>query len=84
MFRQTNTRDINIGDRIDLDNRAVIVTDNQPDGVSVMWFDDRGQGPHHATLPHADLHRTRYIDERQTDRSWWDDKAIVEGKTGEI
>lgn len=84
MFKQTTSRDIDVGDRIDLPGRGVIVTGIEPDGLAVMWFDDKGQGPYHATLPHGSLHRTAYIDERNTDRSWWEVHPDITGKTGEV
>lgn len=90
MFRQTDTRDIEVGDRIDLENRAVIVTGIDPDGISVMWFTPNaenggGLGPFHAVLPHGALHKLRYHDERLGQQeSFWDHNVTMTGKTGEI
>jgi hypothetical protein len=84
----TSTRDIEIGSRIDIgfatDGRGVIVTDNHPDGISVMWFDSKGMGPHHATLPHGKLYATRYHDERNVDRHYTETHPDFTGNYGVI
>jgi hypothetical protein len=82
--RLKSTRDIEVGDRIDLPDRAVIVTDIQPGGIAVTWFDDKMQGPYYAVLPHGSLHRTRYIDERNNDQSWWEAHPDITGKYREF
>lgn len=85
MFIEKSTKDIDVGSRIDLPGfRGVIVTDNTPEGVAVMWFDDQGQGPHHGVLPHGKVMAVAYHDERVKDQSWWDFHPDRTGKTGEI
>jgi hypothetical protein len=82
----SSTRDINIGDRIDIANfRGVIVTDNNNDGLSVMWFTPDGLGPYHMNLPHADAAPRLYHDERNGEQdSYWDTHPDFTGKYGTI
>jgi len=90
MLRSCSTRDIAVGDRIDLPGRGVIVTDVQPDGISVMWFtpdaeNGGGLGPFHAVLPHGMLHKLRYHDERLGQQeSFWDHNVTITGRTAEV
>lgn len=81
---RTSTRDIEIGSRLDIpmdcDGRGVIVTDNRPDGLSVIWYDRLGQGPYHAVLPHGKVGATRYHDERNVDQHYTETNADFTGK----
>jgi hypothetical protein len=79
------TQDIDVGSRIDLPGRGVIVADNMPDGLRVIWFDDMMRGPYSAVLPHCTLYRRTYHDERNGEhQSFYDVHPDFTGKTGEI
>lgn len=84
----TSTRDIDVGSRLDIglqtDSRGVIVTDNQPDGISVIWYDPRGMGPYHAVLPHGKVGAVRYHDERNVDQHYMETNGDFTGKYGVI
>lgn len=85
MFKSVSSRDVDIGDRIDLAGRGVIVFDNMPDGLRVAWYDDMMRGPYSAVLPHCTLYRRRYHDERNGEhQSFWDVHPDITGRTGEI
>lgn len=80
------TRDIEIGDRIDIDGfRGMIVTDIQTDGIAVVWFTPDGIGPNHMVLPHGALHKRRYHDERNGEhKSYFNTHPDFTGRSGEI
>lgn len=86
MLNGTSSRDIEVGDRIDLDGfRGLIVFDNQPDGLTVVWFDDLMRGPYSAVLPHCTVRKRLYHDERNGEhQSFWDVHPDITGKSGEI
>jgi len=91
MLRAVNSRDIDIGSRIDLPGsdgqpgRGVIVFDNQPDGLTVVWYDELMRGPYSAVLPHCTLYTRHYHDERNGEhQSFYDVHPDFTGKTGEI
>jgi hypothetical protein len=65
MSRSVDSRTIDVGSQLNVDERhRVIVVDNQPDGLYVMWYTPEGMGPFYATLPHCQLVQHHYIDER--------------------
>lgn len=81
---RTSTRDIDVGSRIDVgmetDGRGVIVTANEPDGLSVIWYTPLGHGPMHAVLPHGKVGATRYYDERNVDKPYLETHPDFTGK----
>jgi hypothetical protein len=80
-----DTRDVMIGCRIDTPHRGLIVYGNDPSGISVLWFDRQGRGPHFATLPHTKLFGRIYHDERNGEhQSYHDTHPDFTGKTGEV
>jgi hypothetical protein len=85
MTKMVSTKEILVGSRIDLWDRAVIVADVQDDGLRVVWFDDMMRGPYSAVLPHCSLYRTIYHDERNGEHeSFYDVHPDMTGKTGEV
>jgi hypothetical protein len=84
MTKMVSTKEIEVGSRIDLWDRAVIVAEVAEDGLRVIWYDDRMQGPYSAVLPHCSLYRTIYHDERLGEHeSYHDVHPDFTGKTGE-
>lgn len=88
MMHDKNTKDIDIGSRIDIgfttDSRGVIVTTNDNDGMGVVWYDANGCGPHHAVLPHGKVQQVAYHDERNRDRHYTETHPDFTGRYGDI
>ena len=80
----SNTRDMNIGDELDCGDRRVIVVENSPDGLGVIWYTPEGMGPNYGVLPHAAIYRQMYEREDLCKRSYWETHPDFTGKTGEV
>lgn len=80
----SSTRDMNPGDVLDCGERRVVVVDQTPEGLGVIWYTAAGEGPNYGVLPHATIYQQTYENEKLTRDSWWDTHPDMTGKTGEI
>lgn len=85
MIRTASTRDIPVGEQVNLPGRSVVVFSNAPDGWGAVWYSATGVGPFYAKLPHGPVQKCLYWDERNgRHESWWDVHPDATGKTGEV
>lgn len=67
-----NSRNVCIGDRIDITpTRKVVVTHIDDFGLQVCWFTPNGVGPFYSYLPHAELNPIFYENEAAGQHKHW-------------
>jgi hypothetical protein len=80
----SKTEDMNVGDILDCGNRRVVVVENRPEGLGVIWYDPDGIGPHYGVLPHAAIYQQLYENEGLKRDSFWQTHPDFTGQTGEL